>query len=354
MTTIAIADARAALATYGSLAEVVHPYQGGSHDFRIEQTDAGHRLVLELGGEDYPLNRDATYSAIARLPGGSETLAERWPLNIVVDALNFFFDNREGDFKMLVDASGQVRQFVKPSALLFNPVQVLDAMADAMGRHGGKEHVVVKDFTHSLEETRFSVIVPAGMSERFIEARPGDTTVGGLFFKGSLLGRGNPELSIFTDRVVCSNGMVQRAGSTRFRAGNADEGAEGPMERMIEWLTSSCEHLTGSPMSEEFARIQHLTTHTVDDEHLPATLADLFARFTVPAQLQAMVHEALAEEADGTMYGIVQAITRAAQHGPNLTDAQRYTLMERAGEVALHSQHVCDSCQRPMPLGSES
>lgn len=348
MTTVTVPDARAALAAYGSLAEVVHPYQGGNHDFRLESEGGVHRMVLRLGGEDYPLDRDATFSAITRLPGGSETMAERWPVNLMVEALNFFFDHREGDFKMLVDGSGAVRQFVKPNALLFDPTRVLDAMVDAMGAHGGKEHVVVKDFRHSLDETRFSVIVPQGQAEQFIEARPGDVTVGGLYFSGSLLGKGNPELSIFTDRVVCSNGMVQRAGSTRFRAGNADDEAEGPMDKMLEWLATSCQTLTGAPLTEEFARIRHLTEHVVDDEHLPATLADIFDRFSIPAQLQAQVQEAMAEEADGTMYGIVQAITRAAQHSPSLTDPQRHNLMARAGDVALHSQQVCGSCQRPM------
>lgn len=352
MTTITLDDAREALDAYGGLAEVTHPYKGGNHEFRVEPGDVP-QLVLKLGGEDYTLAKSAAYSAIARLPGGSETMAERWPLGLLNDALNFFFDHRDGDFKMLVDGSGAVRQFVKPSTLLFNPTTVLDNMADAMGRHGGKPNVVVKDFVHSLEETRFSVTVPHGMSERFIDARPGDTTLGGLYFSGSLLGKSNPELSVFTDRVLCSNGMVQSAGSMRFRAGNADEEADGPMERMEEWLATSCLTLTGDPMDEEFARIQHLTEHTVDEDHLGNTLADIFGRFSIPAAAQAQVHEAMAEEADGTMYGIVQAITRAAQHSVNLTDPQRHSLMARAGDVAYYSQAICNSCQRPMPADAD-
>lgn len=346
--TVSLASARSAIEATGALAEITHPLRGGSHEFRAERDGADTTLFLTLGGEDYQLSQEAGVSAVCRIPAGTAAVAERWPLHIVLEAMNFFFDNMEGDFKALVGPNNEIKQFVKPSTLLFNPTTVLDAMADAMGTFGGKEHVVVKDFTHSLEETRFSVIVPAGQAERFVDARPGDTTVGGLYFSGSLLGRANPELSVFTDRVLCSNGMVQPAGSTRFRVGKGDEDADGPMEQMLEWLQASCQTLTGTPMSEEFGRLQHLTTHVVDDEHVATTLADIFARFRIPATAQSQVHEAMADEADGTMYGIVQAITRAAQHSTSLTDSQRASLMARAGEVSFHAQSICESCQRPI------
>lgn len=347
--TVTLETARAGLQATGALAEVVHPYQGGSHDFQIRKQGDESSLVLELGGEDYTLSRESTFSAINSLPGGTDTIAERWPLDLCVQALNFFFDHTPGDFKMLVDGEGNVRQFVKPNTLLFNPVTVLDAMADTMGQYGGKEHVEVKDFAHSLEETRFSVIVPAGQAERFVNAKPGDMTVGGLHFSGSLLGKGNPELAVFTDRVLCSNGMVQPAGSTRFRVGKGDEDADGPMEQMLEWLTTSCANLVGQPLTEEFARLEHLTHHVVDDAHVATTLADIFTRFRIASPAQSQIIEAMADEADGTMYGIVQAITRAAQHSTSLTDAQRFSLMARAGEVSYHAQSICDSCQRPLP-----
>lgn len=352
--TMTLDDARTALSATSGLAEIVHPYQGGSHEFRIEHAAGAlsPEVWLDLGGESYRLSRDAAVSAVERLPGGSATIAERWPLDLTIQALNFFFDHREGDFKALVDADGNLRQFVKTSALLFDPVRVLDGMADAMGNFGGKANVVVKDFTHSLDETHFSVIVPAGMAESFVEARPGDVTVGGLYFTGSLLGKGSTELAVFTDRVLCSNGMVSPASSSRFRAGNADEGAEGPMDKMLEWLVTSCASLTSTSLPQEYERLRHLTTHTVDDAHLATTMADIFTRFSIPATAHAPIHEALVEEADGTMYGIVQAITRAAQHAPGLTDSQRYALMRRGGDVTLHAQVLCDTCQRPMPDGA--
>lgn len=349
--TITLDDARAALATTSGLAEIIHPYQGGSHNFHMEtaQGALAPEVWLDLGGESYRLSREAAVSAVERLPGGSATIAERWPLDLTIQALNFFFDHREGDFKALVDADGNLRQFVKPTAMLFDPVRVLDAMADAMGRYGGKDNVVVKDFTHGLDETHFSVIVPSGMAESFVEARPGDVTVGGLYFTGSLLGKGKTELAVFTDRVLCSNGMVSPATSVRFRAGGADEDAEGPMDKMLEWLVTSCESLTTTSLPQEYERLRHLTEHNVDDAHIATTMADIFSRFDIPATAHAAIHEALVEEADGTMYGIVQAITRAAQHSPSLTDSQRYGLMRRAGDVTLHSQQLCNTCQRPMP-----
>ena len=354
--TIDLDTARIALSTTPGLAEITHPFQGGSHEFthlKPTQTRLTDEVILTLGGEDYSLSGSAYASAVRQIPGASDTVADRWPIDLVVPALNFFFDHREGDFKALVDDQGNIRQFVKPSTLLFDPALVLDAMGEAIGAYGGKQNVVVKDFVHSLEETHFSVIVPAGQAERFVQARPGDVTVGGLYFTGSLLGAGKTELALYTDRVACSNGMVSPAGSARFRMGNAADGdeADGPMDRMLEWLTTTAQSLTTTAMDHEFARIQHLTEHVVDADHIGTTMADIFSRFSIPATMHAAIHEALAEEQDGTMYGIVQAITRAAQHAPQLTPRQRLSLMRNGGEVSYHAQHICDSCQRPMPAG---
>ncbi len=351
---LTLTDARTALSTTSGLAEIVHPYQGGSHDFVYEPgaDDGAGVVALILGGERYPLSNEAALSAVLRLPGASQALFERWPIHLVIDALNFFWDNREGDFKALVDGEGNLRQFTKPTALLFDPLVILDAMADAVGTYGGKEHVIVTDFSHGLDETHFSVTVNPGQSERFVDAREGDRTLGGLYFTGSLLGKGRTELAVYTHRVLCANGMVSPAGSTRFRMGGAggDDDAEGPLDRMVEWLHTSCEHLLGGPTDDEFERLTHLTTHPVDDAHLATTMADLFERFSLPATARTAIHEALVEEADGTMYGIVQAMTRAAQHSLSVTDGQRYALMRTAGEVAVHAQTTCESCQRPMPL----
>lgn len=352
MSNATVAMARAALQAHAGLAEVTHPFQGGSHDFRMERLSATDTATfLRLGGEDYRLRPDALASAIHRIPGGSDDIVQRWPLDFVLPALNYFFDHKEGDFKMLVDSDGQVQQFVKPSTLVFDPVDVLDAMVDAVATHGHKESVLVHDFAHSLESTTFSVCPPASMAERFIDARPGDRTLGGLWFSGSLLGKSNPELTLYTNRVECSNGMTSPAGVSRFKVGRGGEEADGPIDRLREWLASTCTELYGQPMTDELERIRHLTEHSIHEDHLGSVLNDLYERNAVPSRVRAAVQEALIEEGDGTMYGVVQAFTRAAQHSADLSDSQRQGLMRAAGATTLVAQEVCESCERPLPMG---
>ena len=82
---------------------------------------------------------------------------------------------------------------------------------------------------------------------------------------------------------------------------------------------------------------------------------DLLARLRLPAASRSAVLEALAEESDGTMYGIVQGTTRAAEHDPGLTDCARDRLIRDGGLAALLAHEVCSTCVRSChPAGLEA
>lgn len=346
---ITVEEAHERLAVTSGLGEIVHPFAGGHHEFRYEDDGPdGPRLTLDLAGETYKVDGPAYKSALRRIPtgGGADTIGDRWPLAMTVDPLNWFFDHREGDFKVFVHGDNVV-SFAKPDALLFDPDRLLDQMVDAVAKHGGKDEVEVSNFTHTLDETRFNVHVPEGMSQAFIEARPGDKTLGGISFSGSMLGKSKLELAVYTHRVACANGMVSADGMSRFSLGHDDEDSSGGADHLYDWISTTCEDLfDGEALEREFTRISRLTHHPVEG-HTADVLNDLFARLRIPQTTRPEILDALAEEADGTMYGVVQAMTRAAQHSPSMTSAARDRLMRDAGMAALVAQDVCPSCHRP-------
>lgn len=343
MTLSTLEHAHASLERTAGLDSVLQPFEGGRHEFRWEANDDGDAEVyLELAGKDYYVDRPALESAVKRIPGADEQMASRWPLDMVMAPLNWFFDNRSGDFKAMV-LDDNIVAITKPNAVLFDPRSILDACVEEVGKYGDKDTIEIDHLQHSLDLTRFTVRPREGMSERFIEAKPGDITLGGLHFEGSLLGKQNIEVSLATHRVECANGMISTAGVRRFKL---DED-EGGTDALNFWITETCEQLYGgSPMDEEFERIDHLTDHEISG-HVGEVLSDLFARLRVPASYQTHVHDALEDEADGTMYGVVQAMTRAATHAPGFTGTQRANLMRHASSAALHAQSLCDSCKRP-------
>ena len=347
-TTLSVSEAKDRLSITDGLSEITHPFEGGSHEFHLDDDNGEPVLTLDLGGETYNVDGPAYMTALRRIPtgGGAETIADRWPLEMTVEPLNWFFDHKEGDFKVFAYENNVV-SFAKPSAFLFDPKRLLDGMVEAVTEHGGKDEVLVSDFVHGLDETRFNVHVPEGWNDSFVEARPGDKTLGGISFSGSILGKSKQELAVFTHRVLCSNGMISPDGVSRFSVGHGDEESDGDLDRLYEWVASTCDDLfSGETMNREFTRIAHLTHHSVEG-HTSDVLSDLFARLRVPMPARTEIMDALAEEADGTMYGVVQAMTRAAEHSPNLNDAARARLMRDAGHATLVAQEICPSCHRP-------
>jgi hypothetical protein len=81
------------------------------------------------------------------------------------------------------------------------------------------------------------------------------------------------------------------------------------------------------------------------DGHASDVLADLFQRHRVPVGLRREVQEALASEADGTMYGVAQAFNRAANRVGDLS-AMRH-LLAVTGEIA-HNTERCPECLRQL------
>ena len=344
---VTIQEARKVFERTAGLNEVTFPYRGGSHEFRFESDGTNSEVFLDLGGHEYRVDRDALTTALKRIPGTTEVMADRWPLRFLMEPLNFFFDHKEGDGRAIV-LGDDIVSFTKPSALMFRPVEAFDAIVDAMEEgKGKKEKLIVHHIEHGINETRFSI----ASEGRFVDARPGDRTLGGLSFRGSLAGLIPLEVDAFTQRVVCSNGMISPDGQSRFRLGHLDgESADGPLDVLREWLhATSRELFAGEALEREMQRLTHLT-HQPIQGHSNDVLSDFFTRFSIPSNLRTGILESLGEEADGTMYGIVQSFTRAAQHHPDLSSRARDALMRHAGSVSASAAHLCGECRRPTSI----
>lgn len=345
-----VSDAIDVLSSTNGLAEITHPFHGGSHVFRYEEISPGKpKVFLDLDDTSYDVGTGAMLSAIKKIPGGGEKMLTDWPIFMYLEPLNYFFDHNPGEFKIITKDDGIV-SFTRPQTTLFDPQSVLEVMAETVATHSGHgaDAIEVDGLVHSFEETAFTVVDPDGA--RFVEARVGDRTLGALGFHGSLLGRGPMELTARTRRVACRNGMVSSDGFSRFKVGGEDDDAEGGISRLEEWLRSQTESLfNGEALQRELDRIQHLTQHAVSADQTGVVLADLFSRFNVSGAARQEVIDALEEERDGTMYGIVQSFTRAAQHSPHLAEAARNTLMRDAGQIAAHAEAICNECRRLLP-----
>lgn len=330
---------------------VVTAYQGGHYNFRTEETEGGGSAVyLDIEDRTALVSREGLISAVRKLPGGGKKLAD-WPHRLLLEPLNHFYPQKDGEFKALIGTGSKgdvLMHITRPKAIVFDPVQVFDMMGEAMARHSGHDldSFQVDNPITAPEEVQFSLVDPDG--PRFVDARPGDRTLGALGFRGSIYGLFPMELTVRSRRVLCANGMVSPDGFSRFRAGNEDEDAEGGVNRLEEWLRSQTEELfNGTAMQRELDRIQHLTTHEVDPAHAGTVFQDLFERVNVPQDARQAVLDAFETEADGTMYGVIQAFTRGAQ-SVALNPSAQWRLARDAGHASAIAQEVCEACQRAL------
>jgi hypothetical protein len=349
MPTIPVEDALLSMMNTDGVEEYVHPFHGGNHVWRTEEFDGKPLIFLDVDGHSFHVGEAAIPSALKKVPGVSDTIVSHWPPRMVVEPLNYFFDTLPGEFKMLTQGD-ELRSITRAKTIMFNPQRVLEIMVEAVGAHSGHgpDNIQIDDFTHSLEETAFTVIDPEG--ERFVEARPGDRTLGTLGFRGSMLGRFPLSAYVRTRRVSCSNGMVSPLGHSHFTVGGEDEdGEDGGIVRLEHWLqTETASLFAGSRMDDELARVVHLTEHEVPLEAELQVLSDMQNRYSISQGTLREITEALSVERDGTMYGIVQALTRVASHSPQLNMSQRNALHRHAGDFTYHAQEVCDTCRRAL------
>lgn len=218
------------------------------------------------------------------------------------------------------DASVISRGFMPQRGRVWLDAVVLDMAPGEMGVIEGGDH-----------EAR--VEIPGG------EPRVGDLTRAGLsFFRKSI--SDEMIVSLFLERLACTNGMVSRYPGTEFRLKGSTA------EEIIDQMESAARRAFDSGR-EAIESFYELRNHPVtgDVTQLVARSADAIG--LSDAQVRAMVYRAPEIDDKATVFDVVNLFTNQANR-PDITAPVRRLLTTGGGQLAASGHPRCHACQQQL------
>lgn len=312
--------------------DIVVPKAGGNADFVVKE---GGLFFRPSGMEEYKVGVEAAKQAMIHVPGLSAAAMKEWPIDLLLEPLNWWYRHGEGDVRALA-MNDEILTFTRKTNLpIVNPMEIVEAVESGLVEKGlDAEEFYYDKVRVGLDHCSFAVVT----SEYAQPVKVGDIVNGGVMAFASPTGAKATEVSPFLNRLVCTNGMISPLLMERFSW-------KGEAGNIFDWTKAETMR-SYDAIDQEVEALVELTRIEVPDSALHTVLADLFDRHHVNASVRQMVTEAAIIEADGTMFGLAQAFNRAANDGGLNIDQMRHLLMV-TGDVA-HQTDRCTSCLRAM------
>lgn len=313
----------------------LHPNwaEGLDHKEGIEPVDA----TVALGDDEYRLTKDALLEASSAI-GITQAYISRTPSELIVPHLNYWYEHNQKDLKLFVQDSLGVA-FTRQGIVPFSNLRLLDELlAGIEAAYGEGEVLVDYKFHHDLRRTAVRLIVP----DQRRTIRPDDAWSAGIQFQNSLTGHAQTPTSVsgYLFRWVCTNGAINTFGDS----GKWNRRTQGQEDANVyEWARASVDDILGG-MEHEFEAIEDLANSPLERD-LNEVLADVFETYDVPKGLRSDIIEEAVNTGDLTMYGVQQAVTRAANR-VGIEDLHRERLMRIGGDLPHRVGSRCESCNR--------
>lgn len=314
------------------------------------ETKAGTDLVdatCKIGKVEYTLTKDAVLEAtsICGLPKG---YSMRTPARLIEPQLNYWF--REGlsgkDLKLLaVGNRGEAvtRATIQP----FSNLRLLEQAVDGIHKKYGNDAEIFADrkFQHSLRKTHLRLVVPEA-TRAIVSARAkagvDDNWSIGINLQNSLIGEEATQLDGYLFAWLCTNGAIDVSRSS----GAWSRRGKGQGDEVYEWARGAVDEILGG-LEHTLDSVQALTEVTLEGEaeEVSNTLRDVFNTYRVPSTARERIIENMVNSDDMSMYGVMQAITMAANSG-DIPAEQIDTLLRIGGEMPVHASDRCNECRR--------
>lgn len=301
----------------------------------------------ENDGTEYQLTLDAFVEALKQFGLGFK-YAVKCPHFLIEDQLNYWYrtglDNR--DLKlMLVGEENVGAALTRATINPFSNLELVERAVDGIQRKFPDAEIYfdATKMAHSLRQTFTQLVIP-DMTRMMVDTgSDNDLWWGGVQIKNSLVGDGQTGVEGFLYRMLCTNGMID-TGPTA--AGwSRKTGGQDP-EDVYRWAQQAVDDVLGG-LESSFAAVQSTATEAIDGD-VAQTIRDVFAEHRIPGPLQRGVLDELVDNDELTMYGLMNAVTAAANG--EISPAHQQLLMRTGGEVARHADR-CRACRRILPGG---
>jgi hypothetical protein len=211
---------------------------------------------------------------------------------------------------------------------------------------------------HTLTPTRIGtdgdvLDVEFTTPRKSVDVRAGDTVQGGLHILHSQFAEQATLVEMFSLRCVCTNGMFHKscpaqggAGRTRKLSVHHANARELQMEQIARLTKQAWDGLEAI-----LAEFQRTRERKADVEALLTGWLHR-ARISTDAMMPRLREAWQQDGGENTQYGAINALTRVATHGENLSARQRRVLSSLAGLLTFSNVHICPRCFTVLSQGT--
>lgn len=322
---------------------------GWNDGIREESADFLTPCEISINGQDpVQLTKESLLKMTSSI-GLTKDYVLRSPGPLIQANLNWWVRNhgvKGAEGMRLLSKDGVGVAFVKSSLSTFQNIPVLNRIVDsAKKKFQTDEFFVDYKLAHSLERTALRLIVPSYVrtidSARH-QAGEEDNWSLGIQLTNSLMADQETRLNVsgYLFAWWCTNGAI----STHATSGNYNRRVMGQdYDEVLKWVEASVDAIFDD-LPLELNEVQAMTEVSLEGE-LNDVVNDVFKQLKVPAPARKSVVDALVDSDDLTAYGLMQAITQAA-NDPSISDRVRESTMRVGGLIPHTVADRCASCHR--------
>lgn len=287
-------------------------------------------VTIEVDGTEQPLTKDAVLQAASNI-GLQKAYAKKTPARYIEDQLNYWYSSAglgDTQFSSLA-VKGVVNSFAKASITPFSNLQLLENVEQSIREKYGYDTTILGDykFENTIDATNIRLVIPE--QDRVIEGTGtnDDRWSAGIHLSNSLTGRKQTAIEAYLFRWWCTNGCTENLDEVGLwnRRLNGQEEAD-----VWDWARTAVDEVLGG-METRFEQVQNLTRLDVTGNIVDVT-QEVFNTYRIPVAQRASVIDALSTTENLTMYGVMQAITQAA-NDPELSEDRRDRMMRIGGKI---------------------
>lgn len=297
-------------------------------------------VTLRFDGTEVAMSKECVFE-LASAIGLNRAWAKRVPGDILAHDLNYGLKNMMPKGARVLAHNDNALAIVEGTVVPYSNIRLLDTvLAEARKVYGVTDSDLYLDkrLSHDLRSTHMRIVVPEHVRQ-INSTRNGDRVDDdwstGIQIRNSLTGENPTTIEGYLFAWWCTNGCATTyfEGKPWSRRGGSTEDITMIWARsVIEEVLGGLEHL----MDDVAALTQQsLVGETADVLH------DIFARFNVGPVLRKLINDRMADNDDLTMYGLMQAVTSAA-NDPTVTPSQRLQLTAIGGAIPYqyHEPHT--------------
>lgn len=295
------------------------------------------------GGDEYALTKDAIL-AITTAVGIPTSYVLKTPGPMIQSHLNYWASHSPDVALKFLTKDHEARAVTKSGITPFSNLDLLDrALEKVHEKYGTEDSDLYVDFKshHDLAVTSLRLIVPE--ESRLMESKRAsgseDRWSAGIQIRNSLTGKVPTSAQGYLFAWYCANGAITLHAEGKYNRKIMGQN----VSDVLDWTGSAVNTVIES-MEHEFDSVEALVSEGIEDS-VSKVMADIFKTYKVPLKVRHPIMDALIEGDDFTYYGVMNAITQAA-NTEGLPEHFVTAIMEIGGDVAHSASARCGSCQR--------